>query len=154
MAPQGLAPRKLLPLNGSNEIKDGGQQQKHRRSNQAGPPQKDAKPLHQTHDAVHARTHRIGREAAHEFVEAWGGRADAQQEGDLEEDEDEAGDSARWRGLVSEGREEREKEGGKWEVYRHIMLKIMRREKLKMLAMPRARQRIMQRTPVLVGGRC
>jgi hypothetical protein len=44
----------------------------------------------------------------------------------------------------------RGKRGGGMEAYRHSMLKMMRRTpKWKMLAMPRAMQRMMQRTPVL-----
>ena len=52
-----------------------------------------AQPLYQAHDTIDGGSHVIGREAPDEGIELGGGRTDSQEEGDLDEDEDEAGDT-------------------------------------------------------------
>ena len=82
-----------MPTQAGQQVKDGREQQEDGGGDQAGGRRQDqAEPLHQAHDAVHGGAHVVGAEAAHELVELGRGRADAQQEGDLEEDEDQAGD--------------------------------------------------------------
>ena len=49
--------------------------------------------MHKRHDAVHASAHVVCSEAADEDVEFFGGGADAEEEGDFDEYEDEAGDA-------------------------------------------------------------
>jgi len=51
----------------------------------------NAQPLDDTHSQVNPGTHVIGSEAAHEGVELGGRRADAQEQGDFDEDYKEGG---------------------------------------------------------------
>jgi hypothetical protein len=73
-----------------------------------------------------------------------GGRADAEQEGNFDEDEDEAGDAGR---LLAGGCCLL---GYLYGTYKRRTLQRMMISKWKMLAMPSAKQRIMQSTPVLM----
>ncbi len=50
-------------------------------------------PLDERHDAVDSGAHVVGFEAADEGVEAGGGGADAQEEGDFYEEDYEGGDA-------------------------------------------------------------
>lgn len=45
--------------------------------------------MHEAHGEVDAGSHVVGGEAAHEGVEFGGRRADAEEEGDLDEDDEE-----------------------------------------------------------------
>lgn len=55
---------------------------------------KKTKPLDQAHSAVDGRSRVVCSEAADEGIEGWGSRAYAEQNGNFDEDEDEAGHSA------------------------------------------------------------
>jgi hypothetical protein len=77
-----------------------------------------------------------------------GGWADAQQEGDFDEDEDEGGD-ADWK--LAGGEFGGEEGDGNGRTDKQRTLQRMMMSKWKMFAIPRAKQRMMQRTPVLEG---
>lgn len=110
-----------------------------------------AQPLYQAHDAVYGGAHVVGCEAPDEGVEIGRSWTDSQQEGNLNEDEYQAGDAvyevSRLLGNFRPCREEAWNLGQ--DAYRHIMLKMMTRLKWNMLAMPSAIHRRMQSTPVL-----
>jgi hypothetical protein len=89
-----LTIHKCLSPNTSQKIAQRGSQQHDRRSNQASDSRNDGQPLNKAHDAVDGRTHVIGLETADEAIEGGAGRADAQEEGDLDEENDEGADAA------------------------------------------------------------
>lgn len=97
LSTQRLTALKRLSLKSRQRIENRRNQQKNRRSDQTRRVSNQAQPLNQAHDSVDRRAHVVRLEASDEGVEGRGGRADAQEEGDFDEDEDEGGDA----GLVS-----------------------------------------------------
>lgn len=95
MAAQSLTRRELLLLQASKRIECRGNQQHDSGCDQTCRVADEREPLDYAHCGVDGGAHVVGFEAADEGVEFLGGRADAQEEGDFDEDEDEAGDAVR-----------------------------------------------------------
>lgn len=93
LAAQSLTRRKLLLFQTSKRIECRGNQQHNSGCDQTCRVADERKPLDYAHCGVDGGAHVVGFEAADEGVEFLGGRADAQEEGDFDEDEDEAGDA-------------------------------------------------------------
>lgn len=100
MSTQRLTTHEPLPLHSRQRITQRSQRQHDRRGNQARRIQDQRQPLHYRHDGVDGGAHVVCFEAADELVELFGGRADAEEEGDFEEEDDEGADSG---GCVSDG---------------------------------------------------
>jgi hypothetical protein len=83
---QRLTAHKLLLLQPRERVEHRRNQQHHRRHNQTAAAAEYAEPLDQAHAAVDGGPHVVGGEAADEGVKGGGGGADAQKEGDLDED--------------------------------------------------------------------
>jgi hypothetical protein len=93
MTPQRLAPLERLSLHTRQRIEHGGNEQHHRRGNEIRDINRDADPLYDAHDQVDGRTHVICLESADEAVECGRRWADAEEEGDLNEDYDQGAGS-------------------------------------------------------------
>ena len=93
LSTQRLRPRKVLIPQPCQQIENRRNQQHHCRGEQTARMRQQREPLRQRHDAVHTRTHIVGREAAHEDVEFFRGWADTQEERDFEENKNQAGDA-------------------------------------------------------------
>jgi len=141
--PKRLAPLELLVLEPCKCVEDTRNQQKHSGCDQARCIAYEAGPLYDAHDEVDGGAHVVGMEFADEVIKRCRGRADAEEERDLEEDDEERGHSVQ--SLVRGSRE------GASETYKHMTLQTMMMSKWKMLAMPSAKQRNTQITPVLEG---
>jgi hypothetical protein len=88
---QRLAPHEALSLQTSKRVERSREEQEHRRGNQARSFLDDAQPLYQTHCSVYSCAHVVCGETAYEGIEGGGRGTDAEEEGDFNEDEDEAG---------------------------------------------------------------
>lgn len=93
MAAQRLAADEALALDARQRVEGGRQQQEDGGDDEAGRLHDDAQPLHQAHHEVDDRAHVVGLEAADERVELGRGRADVQQQRDLDEDDEERADA-------------------------------------------------------------
>ena len=80
-----------MALDRSQEVADTRDGQQHGRRDEAGGAVDDAEPLDEGHDAVGGGAHPVGRDLADGVVERRRGRADAQEEGDLDEEDYEGG---------------------------------------------------------------
>lgn len=87
LSTQGLAPDEALTLETGQSVEDGSHEQNHRGGDQTRHSLRDAGPLDRAHDGVDRGPHVIRRDSSDERVELGGGRADAEEEGDLDEDE-------------------------------------------------------------------
>ena len=143
LSAQRLATDKVLALQASQGIEEGGDQKHDRRGNQARRAGDKADPLDRTHSEVHSGAHPIRGEASDEVIEFVGRRANAKQEGNFNENKDHAGNPA----SVSSRSPFPRDEGP---TYKHRILKMMRTGGEKMLAIPSAMHRIIQITPVLI----
>ena len=88
-----LTRSKFLLLQPSQRVERRSDQQHDCRSNQARRVANQGQPLDHAHDSIDAGAHVVCFEAADKAVEDFGGRTDAQEEGDFNEDEDEAGNA-------------------------------------------------------------
>lgn len=144
LSTQCLATLELLPFESSQSIEQRCNEQYDGGGDQTGCSGDDAEPLDDGHDGVDAGAHIVGRESADEFIEFRRGRADSEEERDFDEEYYEGADSVH--ASVGGGRA-----GAGGLMYRQITLKTITQWKLKMLAMPSAKHKIMAIMPVLVG---
>lgn len=98
LATEGLAADKGLALDAREEVAEAGERQHHRRGDEAGRAGEQRQPLGQGHGAVRGGAHVVGRDAADGGIEGARGRADSQQQGHLNEEDDERRDAVRWFG--------------------------------------------------------
>lgn len=104
--------------------------------------------MNNSHGRVNRCAHPDRGKASDESVKFGGGGANPQEERDLDEDDEERTDT-RDRTLS-----ELDSERWRSNTYRHTILKTIRSAlKEKMLAIPRAKHRIMHSTPVLYGSK-
>lgn len=89
LAAESLATHKLLALHTRKRVEGRGHDEGHGGGDQAGGAGDQTGPLDGAEDGVHASAHPVGREATDEGVEGGGGRADAEEEGHLNEEDDE-----------------------------------------------------------------
>lgn len=80
------------------QVEHRGHQQEHRSRDETGRRGNQTQPLDQRHDTIDCCAHVVRLEAADEGIEPSGGRADAEKERDLDEEDYEGRDAA---GLVS-----------------------------------------------------
>jgi hypothetical protein len=83
-----LAALECLSPDTSERVEDGREEQEQRRCDQTSRPGYNAQPLHNAHDQVDGGAHVIGLESADESIEFRGGRADAEEERYLNEQDD------------------------------------------------------------------
>jgi hypothetical protein len=88
-----LTALELLTLEPSERIEDGRDHQKDGRDNQARSHGPDADPLYDAHHGVDGGAHVVGAEFTDEGVELRGGRADAEEQRDLNEYDEKGVDS-------------------------------------------------------------
>ena len=98
---EGLGADKVLALGGGEGVADGGQRQEDGGGDQRAATAEDAEVLDDGHDGVGGGAHPVGGDAADEAIELGRGRADAEQEGDLNEEDDEGGCTVAEREIVS-----------------------------------------------------
>jgi len=91
LAAQCLAANKGLALDASKEIADARESEDDSGGNQASRSTDKRQPLHESHDAVGARAHVVGGDLANSGIERGRGWADAQEQGDLDEEDNEGG---------------------------------------------------------------
>lgn len=140
---QCLATLERLALESSQGIKNGSNQEEDSCDNQASCLGPDADPLYSAHDEVDGGAHVVGAEFADEGVELRGGRADAEEERDFDEDDNKGAYSVQ---RVSSEKRPRTRVGA----YKQTMLKAITKLGVwKMFAIPSAKQRNMHSTPVL-----
>ncbi|KKA18232.1 hypothetical protein T310_7825 [Rasamsonia emersonii CBS 393.64] len=95
LATKSLAANKLLIFKASKEVEDSRNKENHSSSDQAGCARDKAEPLYGTHDHIDNRAHVVGCETADKRVKLGRGRADPEQEGNLDEDQNECRASAK-----------------------------------------------------------
>lgn len=91
LAAEGLGADEVLALEAGEGVADGGQGQEDGGGDQGAAAAEDAEVLDDGHDGVGSGAHVVGGDAADEGVELLGGRADAEEEGDLNEEDDQGG---------------------------------------------------------------
>lgn len=91
LATERLRADKSLSLDACQEVTQGSGRQDDGLSDEGGRAGDDTEPLDDGHDTVRSSTHVVGRDHADIAVEDAGGRADAQQQGDLDENNNEGG---------------------------------------------------------------
>lgn len=91
LSTQRLTALKLLSSEGCQSVKYGSNQQHNGGSDQTRGFGDDAEPLDEGHDGVDGGAHVVGCEPADEGVEFGGCRADSEEEGDFDEEDDEGG---------------------------------------------------------------
>lgn len=87
--PKRPAPDKGLLLESGEEVAGGGQGQEERGGDQRGGVHDQRQPLDEAHGAVGGSAHVVGRDLADGGVKRRRGRADSQEEGHLDEEDDE-----------------------------------------------------------------
>jgi len=87
MATKSLATNKALLLQAGEGVERGGNEKEDSRCDEASGLENKRQPLDERHDPIDASTHKVGLETADEVVEARRGRADAQEQRDLEEED-------------------------------------------------------------------
>lgn len=85
LAAEGLAADEGLALDAGKEVADGGQGEEDTSGNQAGCVDYGAEELDDGHDGVCGGAHIVGRDLADEAIEGGRGRADSEQQGNLNE---------------------------------------------------------------------
>jgi hypothetical protein len=80
-------------LEGSHEVAEGRRGEEDGGGDEARGARDDGQPLHDGHDAVGARAHVVTRDLADGGVKGGRGRADAQQQRDLDEEDDKGRDA-------------------------------------------------------------
>lgn len=144
LATQCLAAHELLALQASQSVEESCNDEEHGGRDQARCAGKKTEPLDRTHDGIHRSAHPVGGEPANEGVELFGGRADSQQPGYFNKDEDKGRHTAHGQYLKAGG------DSIVQTTYRQMILNTMRPAlKEKMLAIPRAKHSTMHTTPVL-----
>lgn len=139
-----LAALEFLALEPSKRIENRSKQQEDGCYNQTGSLRPDADPLYSTHDKVNGSAHVVGAEFANERVEFGRGRADAEEQGYLNEDDDERADSVQCKLAVTLSTPR-----DLAATYKQTMLNAMTKVAWKMFDIPSAKQRNMHSTPVL-----
>lgn len=91
LATKSFAADESLALDAGKEVADGGQGQEDTGGDQAGGVDDGAEELDDGHDGVGAGAHVVGRDLADEAIERGRGRADSEQQGDLNEEDDQRG---------------------------------------------------------------
>ena len=89
LASQSLATNKLLTLQARESIEKSRNDEEYRRSNQARGTSAKTSPLNSTKDGIHGGTHPIRGKAADESIKCGGCRADSEEEGYFDEEDDE-----------------------------------------------------------------
>jgi hypothetical protein len=89
MATESLAANKGLASDGGQQVADGGQRKKDSGGDQGGVGVDDAEEEHDGHDGVGTSAGIVGRDLADHGIELGGRRADAEEQGDLDEQNDE-----------------------------------------------------------------
>lgn len=139
-ASEGLAADKGLALDASKEVAEGSQEQEDGGGNQTAGARDVADELQGGHDAVGSGAHVVGRDLADDFVKLARGWADSEEQGDLDEQDDEGRRTDKLAMIAEKGRP----------TYIASAQKMMRMGlKEKMLAIPTAKQMIMERMPIL-----
>lgn len=93
-ATQRLAADKGLALDASHKVASGREGEEHSGGNQARRARNDGEPVDNGHDGIGARAHVVRRDLADGGIEAGRGRADAQEQGHLDEEDDEGEDES------------------------------------------------------------
>lgn len=91
---EGLAPNERLALDARKQVTDAGSAQQDGGRDEGGGTRDDGEPLDEGHDAVGTGTHVVGRDLADGIIEGRRGRADAQEKGHFDEEDDEGRDTA------------------------------------------------------------
>jgi hypothetical protein len=86
---EGLAADKLLALQTGQRVEDSSDGEHNGGGDQTRGTGDETSPLDTTHDGIHSGAHPVGCEAADEGIELGGCRANAKQEGYLNEEDDE-----------------------------------------------------------------
>jgi hypothetical protein len=149
LAAERLGADEILALDGSQEVADASEREEHASRDQARAAEDDAEELHDGKDGIGGGAHVVGRDPADGGVELGRGRADAQQEGNFDEDDDEGGGSGRDR---LAGRPTSKSKGGIRDcTYMQRAQKMMIKGlKVKIFAIPTAKQTIIEITPSLL----
>ncbi len=97
---EGLAANKILAPDGGEEVADPGEGEEDARVDETGAAANGADELDGGHDAVGGSAHVVGRHPADRVIKGRRGRADSQEEGYLDEEDDEGGRSVGAGGLA------------------------------------------------------
>lgn len=95
LAAKSLAANKGLALDASEEVADGSQREEDTGSDKAGSIDDRAKELDDGHDGVGGGAEVVGRDLADEAIELAGGRADAEEQGNLDKEDEKGGGTVR-----------------------------------------------------------
>lgn len=145
-----LASLECLSFDTREEVEAGREKQENRCGNQTGDLDRNTDPLNDTHHSVDGGAHVIGLESTDEGIERRRSWADTEKKRNLDEDDQEGIHSGRKISFSPSGR------GagyvGMSPTYKQSAVKMIMRglSKLKMLAIPNAKQRNMHKTPVLL----
>lgn len=145
LAAEGLAADKVLALETGKAIAERGEQKEDTSSNQARRHNQVAEKLDDGHDKVCGGAQVVGRDLANEGVKLGRRGADAKQQRDFDEQDDKSRGAGKQLAVMVP-----ESQPGVGATYIARAQKMMSRGwTVKMLAMPRARHRIIERTPSL-----
>lgn len=97
VAAEGLAANKLLALQTSQRVEEGGDREDDGSGNETRGSRYETNPLDCTHGGVHSRAHVVGGEAADEGIELGGRRANTEKERYLNKEDDEGTSTAKVR---------------------------------------------------------